>query len=162
MVELRTRKREMKGYRGNRYEKLGHKRIPCERQFTIIDMAATSPDPGCHYLDMRSSKPNHPRCTPDFSYPLVITSFLSSSPISLFFSSTTLLSSRNTKFTHPSLSLLFMIMCWHRVQHTLSTSIHQVLVYNEYKHTPSTSIHRVQAYAEYSIHSGLFVFPSFP
>jgi len=63
---------------------------------------------------------------------------------SLSFSSWTLPSPKNTKLSHPSLSLHAMIMSQHRVQHTLSTayteySIHRV------QHTPST------AYTEYSL-----------
>jgi len=64
---------------------------------------------------------------------------------SLSFSSTTLPSLRNTKIRHPSLSLHAMIMSWHQVQHTPSTtytndSIHRV------QHTQST------AYTQYSVH----------
>ena len=66
-------------------------------------------------------------------------------PPSLSFLFTTLPSSLNTKLSHPSLSLHSMIMSWHRVQHSSSTT------YTEY------SIHRVDhtpglAYTEYSIH----------
>jgi len=43
-------------------------------------------------------------------------------PPSLSFSSITLLSSQNMKLSHPSLSLYVMIMSWHRVQHTPSTT----------------------------------------
>jgi len=82
-------------------------------------------------------------------------------PPSLSFSSTTLSSSQNTKLSQPSLSLHAMIMSWHWVQHTPSTtyiehSKHRV------QHTPCTvyteySIHHVQytlstAYTVYSIH----------
>ena len=53
-------------------------------------------------------------------------------PSSLSFTSTTLSSSQNTKLTHPSLSLHGMIISWHWIQHTPST-------------TPTEySIHRVQ------------------
>jgi len=132
MVDLRTRKREMRGDGGNHHEKLGLKRISCASQFTIPDTAGRSPDPACNYTDTRSSQPNQASRTPDFSYPLVSsTSFSSSSP-SLSFSFTTLPSSQNTKLSHPSLSLHAMIMSLHRVQHTPSTA------YTEY------SIHRVQ------------------
>jgi len=54
-------------------------------------------------------------------------------PPSLSFSSTTLPSLQNTKFSHPSLSLHVMIMSWHQVQHTPSTRIHWV------QHTLSTA-----------------------
>jgi len=69
----------------NHLEKMGLKRISCASQFTIPGMAGTSPDPACNNTDTRSSQPNQPSRTPDFSYPLVSsTSFSSSSPISLF------------------------------------------------------------------------------
>jgi hypothetical protein len=85
MVELRTRKREMRGYEGNHHEKLGLKRIPCASQLTIPDTAGKSPDPVCHYTDTRPSQPNQASRTRDFSYPLVFSiSFSSSSPISVF------------------------------------------------------------------------------
>ena len=85
MVELRTRKREMRGYGGNHHEKLGLKRIQCASQLTIPDTAGKSPDPACDYTDTMLLQPNQASRTRDFSYPLVSsTSFSSSSPISLF------------------------------------------------------------------------------
>jgi len=45
MVELSTRKREIRGDGGNHHEKLGLKRILCVSQLTIPDTAGTSPDP---------------------------------------------------------------------------------------------------------------------
>ena len=72
MVELRTRKREMRGYGGNHHEKLGLKRISCGSQFNIPDMAAISPDPACNYTVTRSSQPKQVSRTPDFAYTLVI------------------------------------------------------------------------------------------
>jgi len=105
---------------------------------------------------------------------------------SLSFSSTTLLSSQNTKLSHPSLSCHVMSMSWHWVEHTPSTayteySIHRVqhtlcTAYTQYsihrvQHTPSTaytvySIHPVQhtpstAHPEYCILPTVFVFPAF-
>jgi len=152
MVELRMRKREMRGDGGNHQERLGHKRISCASQFTMPNMAGMSPDPTCNFTDTRSSQHHQASRTPDFSYKLVSsTSFSLSSP-SLSFSSTTLPLLQHTKLSHLSLSLHVMIMSLHRVQHIPSTSIHRVQAYTEYKHTPSTSIHRVQAYTEYSIH----------
>jgi len=133
MVELRTRKREMRGDGGNHHEKLGLQRISCACQFTIPNTAGMSSDPACHYTDTRSSEPNEVSHTPDFSYPLVSSALFSSSTPSLSFSSTTLPSLQNTKLSHLSLSLHVMIMSCHRVQHTLSTSIHRV------QHTPSTA-----------------------
>jgi len=132
MVELRTRKREMRGDGGNHHEKLGHKRISCASQLTIPDTAGTWPDPACNNTDTRSSQPNQATRTPDISYPLVSSTSFSSSSSSLSFSSTTLSSLQKTKLSHPFLSLHVMIMSWHRVQRTRSTA------YTEY------SIHRVQ------------------
>ena len=167
MVELRMRKRETRGDGGNHREELGRKRISCGSQFTFPDTAGTSPDQPCIYIDMRTSQPNQECQTTDFSYPLVSSTSFSSLFPSLSFSSTTLPSLQNTKLSHLSLSLHVMIMSWHRVQHTPSTSIHRAQAYTEYKHTPSTayteySIHRVQhtpstVYTEYP---RLFVFPS--
>jgi hypothetical protein len=85
MVELRTRKRVMRGYGGNHHEKQGLKIISCASQFTIPDTAGTSPDLVCNFTDTRSSRPNLASHTPDYSYLLVSSpSFLSSFPISLF------------------------------------------------------------------------------
>jgi len=177
MVELRTRKREMGADCGSHHEKLGLKRILGAIQFTIPGTAGTSPDPECNNTDTRTSQPNQASCTADLSCPLVSsTSFSCTSP-SLSFSSTTLPSSKNTKFSHRSLSLHDMIMGSHWVQHTPSTAhaeyrIHRVqhtlsTAYTEYsihqvQHTPSTayteySIRWVQhtlsiAYTEYSLH----------
>jgi len=67
MVELSKRKREIRGDGGNHHEKLGLKRILCASQFTITDMAGSSPDPAGNNTDTRSSKPNQASCTPDFS-----------------------------------------------------------------------------------------------
>jgi len=84
MVELRTRKTEMRGDRGNHHEKLGLKRISCANQFTIPDTAGMSPDLEGNISDTRSDKPNQASRTPDFSYPLISSISFSSSPISLF------------------------------------------------------------------------------
>jgi len=66
-------------------------------------------------------------------------------PPSLSFSSTTLLSSLNTKLGHPSRSLHALIMSWHRVQHTPSAaSTHHGLSYlhsHDFKLTPECSFH---------------------
>ena len=140
MVELRTRKREMRGYGGDHHEKLGLKRISSVSQLTIPNRASTSPDPACSYTDPRSSEFNQAGRTPDFSYPLVSSiSFSSSSPISLF-------------VVHDS-----TIIAEHNINSSLSIS-----PCHDHELTPSTayteySIHRVQhtpstAYTEYSIH----------
>jgi len=131
MVELRARKRHER-VRGNHHEKLGLKRISSECQFTIPDTAGTSPDLACNITDTRSSQPNQASHTPDFSYPLVITSFQSSSPISL-----SLVHNSTIIAEHKVKSSLFMSPC------------------HDHELTPST------AYTEYSIHPRLFVFPSF-
>jgi hypothetical protein len=44
MVELSTRKREIRGDGGNHHEKLGLERISCTSPFTISDAAGTSPN----------------------------------------------------------------------------------------------------------------------
>ena len=140
MLELRTRKREMRGNGGNQYEKLGLKRISCASQLTTSNTAGISPDSVCNYTDRRSSQPTQAGCTPDFSYPLVSsTSFSSSSPISLF-----LVHNFTIIAEHKVKSSLSISLC-HDHKLTLST------VYTEY------SIHRVQytpstAYTKYSIH----------
>jgi len=75
---------------------------------------------------------------PVFSlYPLVSsTSFSSWSP-SLFFLSTTLPSSLNTKLSHPSQSLYAMIMRWHRVESTQSTAYTEYYIHWE-QHLPKS------------------------
>jgi len=73
----------MRGDRGNHYEKLGLKRISCASQFTIPEMAGTTPDPAGKCSNTRSSKPNQASPTPGFSYPLISSvSFPSSSHLS--------------------------------------------------------------------------------
>jgi len=74
MVELSTRKREIRGDGGNHHEKLGLERISCASQLTIPDTADTSPDPAGNNSVMRSCKPhqvsstpNQASRTPDFS-----------------------------------------------------------------------------------------------
>ena len=127
IVELRTRKREMRQDGTNCHEKPGLKRILCASQFTIPNIAGTCNDPACKYTDMRSSKPNQASRTRDFSYPLLSsTLFSSSSPISLF-------------LVHNS-----TIIAEHKVKSSLSIS-----PCHDQELTPSTgytaySIHRVQ------------------
>ena len=67
MVELRTKRREIRGDGANYHEKLGIQRISCASQFTIPDMAGTSPDLACNNTNTRSSQPNQASRTPDFS-----------------------------------------------------------------------------------------------
>jgi len=133
MVELRTRKREMRGDGGNRHKKLGLKRISSASEFSIRNRASTSADLACTHTDMRFSQPNLASHTPDFSYPLVsFTSFASSSPISLF------------------LILNSTMITEYKVKSSLSIS-----PCRDHELTPST------ACTEYSIHPRFFVFPSF-
>jgi len=153
----------MRGEGTNHHEKLGLKRILCASQFTIPDMAGTSPDPACNHTNTRSSQSNQASRTPDFSYPVVSsTLFSSSSPISLFLvhnstiiaehkvkSSLSIPPCHNHELT-PSTSI-HRVQAYTEYKHTPSTSIYRVQAYTEYKHIPSTSIHRVQAYTEYSI-----------
>jgi hypothetical protein len=134
IVELRIRKREMRGYEENHHEKRGLNIISCVNQFTIPDTAGTSPDLPCHYTDTRSSQPNPASYTPHYSYPLVSSSSLSSSfPFPLF-------------LVHNS-----TIIAEHKVKSSLSIS-----PYHDHELAPSI------AYTEYSIQPRLFVFPSFP
>ena len=134
MVELRTRKRVMRGDWGNHHEKLGIKRISCASQFTVPDTAGTNPDPACNKTDSRTSQPIKVRHTSDLSYLLVsCTSFSSSSP-SLPFLSTTLPLSQNTKLSYPSPSLQAMIIWWHHVQYTVSTASTQDCLSSVHSH----------------------------
>ena len=139
-MELRTRKREMRGYGGNHHEELGLQRISWASQSTIPDTAGTSSDPACNNTDTRSSQPNLPSHTPDYSYPLVSsTSFSSSFPISLF------LVHNSTIITEHKVKSSLPILPCHEHELALSRayteySIHRV------QHTPST------AYTVYSIH----------
>jgi hypothetical protein len=118
-------------------------------KITIPDTACTSPYPGFNYTNMRSSQPNQASPTPDFSYPLVSSTLLSSSsPISLFLVlNSTIIAEHKVKSSLPiflchdhelTLSTVYTEYSIHRVQHTTSTaytkySIHQV------QHTPSTA-----------------------
>ena len=119
-------KGEIRGDGGNHHEKLRLKRIPCASQLTIPGTAGKSPDPECNYTDTRSSQPNQASRTPALSYPLVFTSFSSSSPISLF-----LVHNSTIIAEHKVKSSLSISPC-HDHELTLSTA------YTEY------SIHRVQ------------------
>jgi len=115
------------------HEKQRLKRISCASQFTIPDMAGTSPDPVCNKTDTSSSQPNQACRTPDCSYPLVSsTSFSSSSPIS------------------PFLIHISTIIAEHKVKSSFSIS-----TCYDHELTPSTT------YTKYSIHPRWFVFPSF-
>jgi len=133
MVALSTRMSEMRGDGGNHHEKLRLKRISCVSQFTDSDTAGASSEPACNYTDTRSSNPIW-QAVPLISHiPSYPPHCSHRHPPSLSFSSTTLPSLQNTKLSHPSLSLHVLIMSWHRVQQTPSTSIHWV------QHTPTTA-----------------------
>jgi len=136
-VELRTRKRQMRGDGGNHYEKLGRERIWCVSQFTIPDTDGTSAKPAGHNTSMRSSKPNQASCTPDSTHPLVSYIVVStSSPISLYLLySSTIIAEHKVKSP-----LLISPFCDHEL--TLGTALHRV------QHAPSA------AYTLYSIHQG--------
>jgi len=67
MVELSTRKREIRGDGGNHHEELGLKRISCASQLSISGTAGTSPDLAGNNTDTRSPKPNQASGTRDFS-----------------------------------------------------------------------------------------------
>jgi hypothetical protein len=127
MVELSTRKREIRGDGGNHHEKQGLERISCASQLIIPDTAGTSPDLAGTITDKGSSKPNQASRTPDFSLPLVFSISFSSSSPSPSFLSTTLPSSQE----HKVKSSLSISPCHHR-ELTRSAS------YTE------RSIHRVQ------------------
>ena len=109
------------------HQKLGLQRIPGVCQFSMPDTAGTSPDSVCNYTDTRSSQPNQAGHTPDFPYPFVSSSSISSpSPISLVLMlNSTIIGEHNVK------SSLSISPC-HDHELTLSTA------YGEY------SIRRVQ------------------
>jgi len=67
MLELSTRKREIRGDGGNHHEKMGLERISYASQLTIPDTAGTIPNPAGNITDTGSSKPNQASLTPDFS-----------------------------------------------------------------------------------------------
>jgi hypothetical protein len=84
MVELRTRKRGMRGDGTNLGEKVNVQSNLYASQFTIPDMAGTNPAPACIHINLRSSHINQASDTPDFSYLLASsTFFLTSSSITL-------------------------------------------------------------------------------
>jgi len=108
MVELSTRKREIRGNRENHHEKLQHKIISCAGQYTIPNMTGTSSNPAGNYTNMRTSKSNRESHTPDShicSYPPYCSHL---HPPSLSFSSTTLPSSQKYKFK----SLFSIYLCY--------------------------------------------------
>ena len=181
MVELRTRKRQMRSVGTNRHEKLRCEILSCASECAIPDTACTSPDPACSTTGTRPPQPNQASCTLDISRPLVSsTAFSSSTPISDFLvHNSTIIAEHKVKSSfcicpchdhELTPSTAYTEYSIHRVQHTLCmayTKLSMVRV----QQAPSTayteySIHRVQhtpstAYTEYSIHPILFLFPSF-
>jgi hypothetical protein len=145
MVELRTRKRQMRGDGGNHHETLVFERIWGGYQSTITVRAGTVPI--MWVISLIRCLPNPIRqVIPMISIIRLYPSHLAHlRHPSHTFTSTTLLSLRKTTREHPSLSLDGVIISWHSVQHTPST------VYTEYslhwvQHTPNS------AYTEYSKH----------
>jgi len=132
MVELRTRKREMRRDGTNHYEKLGLQRILYASQFTKPNTAGTSPDLVCHNTDTRSSQSNQARRTPHLISTRILHIVLISIPISLIIiHNSTIIAERKVK---SSLS----ISVWYNHELTQSTAntefnIHWVL------YTPCTA-----------------------
>ena len=143
MVELSTRKWEIRGDGGNHHEKLGLREFcvqvnrpsPIRQVQVPIRQVITPirglPNPIRHVVPLIS----HIRSYPPYHSHL--------QPPSLSFSSTTEPSSQNTKLSHPSQSLHDTIMCWHRVQHSLSTASTQDCLFSlhshDYEMTPECS-----------------------
>ena len=149
MVELRTRKREMRGYGRNQPEQLGLKRIPCASQLTILETAVTSADPACNISTRRSSQPNQASCTPDFACPLLSsTSFSSLSPNSLIVVHNPTINAENIVKSSLSIS-----PC-DEYELTPSEAYTEYSI-NRVHHTPSTE------YTKYSINPRLGLFTSF-
>jgi len=118
----------MRGDGGNHHETLGRKGNSCASQFTIPDMAGTSPDPVCNSTKMRSSQPNQASCTPDISYPLVsTTSFSSSSHITPF------LVHNSTLITEHNVKSSLTISPSHDHELTPSTTHTESTAYTEYR-----------------------------
>ena len=85
MVELRIRKREMRGDQGKHHKKQELKRIWYVGQLTMPDTAGMSPDTAGLHTNSRYSNPHQESCTPDVSYLLITSiSFPSLSSNSLF------------------------------------------------------------------------------
>jgi len=143
MVELSTRKRVITGDVGNHHEKLGLRefnvwvnwpspirqvQVPIRREPTPI---TGLPNP------IRQVVPLIPHIR---SYPRYHSHLHAPSPS---VSSTTQPSSQHTKLCYTSLSLHYMIMSWHRVQHTPGTASTQdclsSLHSHDYELTPECS-----------------------
>jgi len=67
MVELSTRKRDIRGDWGNHHEKLALEKNSSATQLTIPDAAGTISDPAGTIADTGSSNPNQASRTPDFT-----------------------------------------------------------------------------------------------
>jgi H+/Cl- antiporter ClcA len=133
IVELTTRKGEMRGYRGNHHEKRRLIGISCASQCTILHMAGTSHVLVHIYTNTRVSQCNQASGTPCFAYALVILHIVL---IFIFFS---LLLVHN-----------YTIIVEHKVQSSLSISQR-----HDHEMSPSS------AYTQYSIQPRLLVLPVF-
>jgi hypothetical protein len=71
MVELRTKKRELRGNGENHHEKLGLQKILCVSELTIPEEVGISSDPPGNIIGARSSQPNQASRSSDFLYLLV-------------------------------------------------------------------------------------------
>jgi hypothetical protein len=130
MVELRTRKREMGAYGGKYDEKQVLEVITRASQFTIPNKAGTSPDPVCNSTDTRSFQFKPASRTPDYTYPFVSSTLLSSSShISLFLvHNSTIIAEckvKSSRFILPchdhdfALSIAYTEYSIHQVQHPI-------------------------------------------
>jgi len=131
-----TRKSEMRGDEWNDHEKLVLLRMSCASQCTIPNTAGTRPLLWHFNTHVRSSQPNLASRTHDFSYPLIFSTWFSSLSPTLSFLPTTVPSPQTRKSSHPTLSRHAMILSWHRVQHTPSTTYTRCSI-PEVQHTPS-------------------------
>jgi len=112
IVELRTRKREMRGDGGDHHDKQLLKRIFCAGQFTIPDTACTSSDPACKYIDTRSSQPNQAKLYPWF---LISASILHIVPIFIPHLSLSYPQLYHHRRTQSSVIPLYLSVSWSRV-----------------------------------------------
>jgi hypothetical protein len=123
MVGLRTRKSEMRGDGGNHCDKLRLRDFYMQVNLPSPIWQVQVPIHWVIWPIKGRSNSIRESCSPDFSYS---TYNCHVHPPSHSVSSTTLPSSRNTKFSHSSQSLHVIIISLHCVQHTPSTA------YSEY------------------------------
>jgi hypothetical protein len=133
IVELRTKKREMRGVGTPHHGKQGLKRMSCASHIPIPAMGGMCPNPACNHVNMRSFQHNHASHFLNCSYSLLWSTRLSSfSSISLF-----LLNNSTIIAEQKAMSCHYSSRC-HNDDVTLSS-----------------------AYTEYSIHARLCIFPAF-